>query len=237
MSTAILLVAAIEMVALIWAFWHWLTQKDNLALTFAMTVLLAITLDAFSNGVGRFVGVGETLETLVRFRMIFFFATMPLLIAISILFLGYAGVSWARNKGVIATAIGLVAAVGVYQFFAYRDMALYPSCVFDVVRYVMEVRPDQACRLEDTGLGELALSPVVPISAMALLLTAVALVWITRFWWVALLFLASNLASAVTVQIPQEGMMIYVSYPFDGLLGFMLCFVAIKLYGRQKNTT
>ncbi len=235
MSTAILVMTAVEMVALIWAFRLWLGQRDNLALLLAMIILFSIVFDAFTNGIGRFMGIGEALETLIRFRMTFFFATMLLLIAISVLFLGYAGVGWARNKIIINAVIGLVAAVGVYQFVAYWDMALYPSCVFDVVRYVLEVPPDQACRPEDAGLGEFALSPVVPISAMALLLTAVALVWLTRFWWVTVVFLASNLASAVSVQIPREGIMTYISYPFDGLLGFLLCFVAIKLYARRES--
>lgn len=237
MSTYNLTMATIEMVALIWAFRLWLGQKDNLALFFAMIILFSIVLDAFTNGIGRFMGLGEALETLIRFRMTFYFATMPLLIAISVLFLGYAGIGWARNKVVITTVIGLVAGVSVYQVVAYWDMALYPSCVFDVVRYVLEVHPDQACRPEDAGLGEFALSPVIPISAMFLLLTTITLVWVTRFWWVTLVFLASNLASAVTVQIPREGIMTYISYPFDGLLGFLLCFVAIKLYARRESTS
>jgi|GEM_PF-5911303 len=235
MSNFILVLAAVELAALIWAFRQWLGQKDNLALLFAMIILLSIALDVFSNGIGRFLGLGPALEALIRFRMTFFFATMPLLIAISVLFLGYAGVRWAQNKAVIAGVIALVAAAGVYQFIAYWDMALYPSCVFDVVRYVLEVHPDQACRPEDAGLGEFALSPVVPISAMVLLFTAIILVWLTRFWWVAVLFLASNVASAVSVQIPREGIMTFVSYPFDGVLGFLLCFTAIQLYRRRAR--
>ena len=237
MSALILVMTTIEMAALIWAFRQWLGQKDNLALLLAMIILFSIVFDAFSNGIGRFMGIGDALETLIRVRMTFFFATMPLLIAIAVLFLGYAGIGWARNKIVINTVIGLVAVVGVYQFIAYWDMALYPSCVFDVVRYVLEVHTDQACQPKDAGLGEFALSPVVPISAMLMLLTAITLVWITRFWWVTTVFLASNLASAASVQIPREGIMTYVSYPFDGLLGFLLCFVAIKLYARRENVS
>ena len=237
MSTFNLTMATIELMALIWALRHWLGQRDNLALLFAMIILFSIALDAFTNGIGRFMGWGEALETLIRFRMTLYYATMPLLIAISVLYLGYAGVGWARNKAVITTVIGLVAGVSVYQVIAYWDMALYPSCFNDVVRYVLEVKPGQACRPEDAGLGEFALSPVIPISAMFLLLTTVTLVWVTRFWWVTLVFLASNLASAVTVQIPREGIMTYISYPFDGLLGFLLCFVALKLYARHASTS
>ncbi|NKB44620.1 MAG: hypothetical protein GKS03_10120 [Alphaproteobacteria bacterium] len=237
MSTFNLTMATIELGALIWALQHWLRQKDNLALLFAMAILLSIVFDAFTNGIGRFMGLGEALETLIRFRMTFYYATMPLLIAISVLYLGYAGVGWARNKTVINSVIGLAVSVGAYQVIAYWDMALYPSCVFDVVRYVLEVHPDQACRPEDAGLGEFALSPVVPISAMILLLTTITLVWLTRFWWVTVVFLASNLASAITVQIPRDGILTYISYPFDGLLGFLLCFVAIKLYARRESTS
>lgn len=101
----------------------------------------------------------------------------------------------------------------------------------------MEVRPGQACRSEDVGLGQFALSPVVPISATILLLTSIALVWLTRFWWVALVLLASNLASAMVVQIHVDGVMTYISYPFDALLGFLLCLTAIKLYGRRHGTS
>jgi len=233
MSNFILVLAAIELAVLVWAFRQWMGQKDNLALLFAMIILLSIALDVFSNGIGRFLGLGPTLETLIRFRMTFFFATMPLLIAISVLFLGYAGVGWAQNRTVITGIVALVVALGAYQFIAYWDMALYPSCVFDVVRYVLEVHPDQACQPEDAGLGEFALSPVVPVSAMILLLTAITLVWLTRFWWVAVLFLASNIASAISVQIPRDGIMTFVSYPFDGVLGALLCFTAIQLYRRQ----
>ena len=235
MSNFILVLAAVELSVLVWAFRQWLGQKDNLALLFAMIILLSIALDVFSNGIGRFLGLGPTLETLIRFRMTFFFATMPLLIAISILFLGYAGVRWAQNKAVILSVIALVAATGLYQFAVYWDMALYPSCVFDVVRYVLEVHPEQACRPEEAGLGEFALSPVVPISAMVLLLTAITLVWLTRFWWVAVLFLASNIASAISVQVPRDGIMTFVSYPFDGMLGALLCFTAIRLYRRREQ--
>lgn len=237
MSIFNLAMATLELVALIWAFRCWREQKDNLALLFAMIILFSIAFDAFTNGIGRFMGLGDALETLIRARMTFYYATMPLLIAISVLFLGYAGVAWAQNKTVIMAVIALASGTGLYQVVAYWDMALYPSCVFDVVRYVLEVHPDQACRPEDAGLGEFALSPVVPISAITLLLTTVALVWVTRFWWVILVLLASNLASAVVVQIPREGLMTYVSYPFDGLLGFLLCFVAVKLYTRRETAS
>lgn len=235
MSILILSMAAIEAIAVIWAFRQWLQQRENLALLFAIVVLFAIALDAFSNGIGRFIGLGETLEWLIRFRMTLFFAAMPLLIAISILFLGLAGVGWARRTAVTTAVIVFAFLLGAYQIVAYGDMALYPSCVFDVVRYVLEVRPDQACRPEEAGLGTFDLSPVVPVSAMFLLLTSIALIWLTRFWWVTVVFLLSNIASAISVQIPREGIWTFVSYPFDGLLGFLLCFFAIKLYQRHKQ--
>lgn len=127
MSAFNLVMATIELVALAWAFRQWLGQKENLAPLFAMIILLSIALDAFTNGIGRFMGLGDPLETLIRFRMTFYFATMPLLIAISVLYLGYAGVGWAQNKTVIASVIGLIAAIGAYQVIAYWDMALYQS--------------------------------------------------------------------------------------------------------------
>lgn len=118
MSIVFLSLATIEAAVLAWACRQWQRQKDNVALLLAVIVLLAITLDAFSNGIGRFVGESDTLETLVRFRMIFFFAAMPLLIAISVLFLGYAGVTWARNTILIRAVFGFAVGVSAYQVIA-----------------------------------------------------------------------------------------------------------------------
>lgn len=236
MSYAMLLLAAIDFAVLIWGCRRWLEQRSNLALLLALTILAPIAFDAFTNGIGRFIGLGETLELLIRFRMTWFFFCMPFLVAIAVLLLGYAGFGWARNKSMVFAVLAVVSGVGIYQIFAYWDMELYPSCVFDVQRYVLEVPPDQACKPEDAGLGKFALSPVVPISAMTFLITSVVLAIKTRFAWYTVLLLASNIASAISVQIPRTGYMTYISYPFDGLLGFLIVLVSIQLYRRMQTS-
>jgi hypothetical protein len=235
MSYALLFLAAVDFAALIWGVRQWLKQPQNYALLLSLTILFPIAFDAFSNGVGRFLGEGEVLELLVRFRMTWFYFSMPFLIPIGVFMLNYAGVGWTRVKGVTLGAFLLGAGLGSYQIIAYWDMALYPSCVFDIVRYVLEVPASQACRPEDAGLGEFALSPIVPVSAIFLMLTSFTLIWKTRFAWYAALFTASNIASAISVQIPREGYMTYVSYPFDGLLGFLLILTSIELYKRRQD--
>ncbi len=232
MSVAMLTLAAIEFAALIWLARQWFGQTSNLALLLGLTILFPIAFDAFSNGIGRFMGHGDALETLIRFRMTWYYFCMPFLVPIAVLLLGYAGFAWARNKAVILGVLAAAIATGVYQIIAYWDMALYPACIFDMKRYVLEVYPDQACRPDDVGRGDFALSPVVPIAAMVLLLTSFVLVWKTKFYWVTILFVLSNIASAIVVQLPHKGMMTFISYPFDGVLGFLICFTAMKLYQR-----
>ena len=234
MSYALLALAALDFVALLWGIRQWLAQKSNLALFLALTIMAPIAFDAFTNGIGRFIGFGETLELIIRFRMTWFYFCMPFLMAIAVLLMGYAGIGWARKPAVVTGVMVMVIGLGVYQIIAYWDMDLYPSCVFDIQRYVLEVPPDQACNPEDVGLGEFALSPDVPVSAMAFLLTSFVLVWKTRFAWYTLLLMASNVASAVSVQIPRTGYMTYISYPFDGLLGFLIILVSIQLYQRMR---
>ena len=233
MSYVMLSLATLEVIALVWAMRQWFSQKGNLALFLALTILLAIAFDAFTNGIGRFMGHGEALETLIRLRMIWYYLTMPFLEPIAVLLLGYAGVSWERHTGVILVVTVVAVAVGLYQIVAYWDMQLYPSCIADIERYVLKVFPDQACRPEDVGLGDFKLSPVVPVSAMIFLLSSFVLVWKTQLYWVTVLLAVSNVVSAVVVQLPHEGLMTFISYPFDGVLGFLICLASIKLYERR----
>ncbi len=235
MSYALLVLAAVDFAGLIWGFRAWLREKSNLALLLALTILFPIAFDAFTNGIGRFIGFGESLELLIRFRMTWYFFCMPFLIAIAVLLVGYAGVGWARSKAIFSAVLAAVICIAIYQIIAYWDMALYPSCVFDIERYVLEVPPSQACQPEDAGLGEFALSPFVPISAMSFLLATIVIVWKTRFAWYTVLLLASNIASAITVQIPRIGYMTFISYPFDGLLGLLIVLASIKLFERMQN--
>ena len=235
MSYALLALAAVDLAALIWGIRQWLLAKSNLALFLALTIMAPIAFDAFTNGIGRFMGFGEALELLIRFRMTWFYFCMPFLMAIAVLLMGYAGFGWARSGVVVITVMTIVIGLGAYQIIAYWDMNLYPSCVFDIQRYVLEVPPDQACNPEDAGLGEFALSPIVPISAMAFLLSCFVLVWKTRFAWYTVLLLAANIASAISIQIPRTGYMTYISYPFDGLLGFLIILASIQLYRRMQD--
>ena len=236
MSYALLSLAAIEFVALIWAFRQWLNAPKNYALLLSLTILFPVSFDALTNGIGGNLGEGDLLELLIRFRLTWFYFSMPFLIPIAVLLMNYADIGWSRAKGVTFGAFLLAVAVGSYQIYAYRDMPLYPSCVFDVVRYVLSVPMDQACRPGEAGLGDPALSPVVPISAMFLLLTSIVLVWKTRFNWVLVLLLASNMALVIVVQIPREGYLTFISYPFDGLLAFMLTLTSVHLYGNRDTS-
>ena len=83
MSYALLALAAIEFAALIWGAGQWLKEKSNLALLLALTILFPIAFDSFTNGIGRFIGFGDSLELLIRFRMTWFYFCMPFLIAMA----------------------------------------------------------------------------------------------------------------------------------------------------------
>ena len=70
---------------------------------------------------------------------------------------------------------------------------------------------------------------------MFLLISSFVLVWKTRFAWITVALAASNIASAISVQIPRTGLMTYISYPFDGLLGFLLVLTSILLFRRRAE--
>lgn len=232
MSYFMLAVALVEGAVLIWAFRRWMHQPRNFSLLLSITILLPVTVDAFLNGAGRWIGTGPTLEFLTRARMNWFFFAMPFLLMISILLLNYAGVAWARAKGVVPAAFVVILSLGVYQIINNWQMELYPSCVFDVVRYVMYVPPDQACTPEQAGLGAFSLPIVVSIASFVLLFTSLTIWWKTGWPWLAV----AQILLLVAVSIPRAGYLTFVSYPFDGILSAMLVLTSIHLFARRADT-
>ena len=231
MSFFMLAVALLEGIILIWASKRWTSQPGNLSLLLSLTILLPVTVDALLNGAGRWIGTGPTLELLTRARMNWFFFAMPFLLMISVLLLNYAGVAWAKAKGVTLATFVLVASLGTYQVINNWHIELYPSCVFDVVRYVMYVPPDQACSPDQAGLGTFSLPIIVSIASFALLFTSLTIWWKTGWPWLAL----AQILLLAAVSVPRTGYLTFVSYPFDGFLSAMLVLTSIHLFARRAE--
>ncbi len=226
MSYFMLALATADFVLFIWAFQRWTKTPGNIALLLSLAIILPVGLDALLVGAGRWMGAGPELEYITRIRFTLFIVVMPLLILISVLLLRYADIAWTRRGEILPlVTIGVIAA-SIFGANGAWEKDFYPSCVFDVVRYVMLVPEGQACASSVAGQGQFSLPIIVPLSSVAVLITGGLLLWKHRWPWL----LITQIMLMVAVAIPPSATTIFVSYPFDAMLSAALAISAIRFF-------
>lgn len=229
-SYLLVILTAIDVALLVWAWRVWLRDRANLALLTQAVLLLLLWFDVLTVATGRWIGPGATLEMMSRIRFTWFYLTMPLLLIGVIALARQANFAWAKSKVVLGLAF--VAAIIFIALEVPRAWMAdyYTACFADTLRYVGKVPVGQACAGSVEAQGQGAFSPAIPIIFLSVTGIGV-LLWVRRGWpWLAisaLLFMAST-------AIPASRVGPFLTYPLDTLMTAAFVWAAITFKPQRE---
>ncbi len=223
MSLFMLILGLAEFLLFIWILLQWRRQPGNIVLGLIAIIAFSVGLDSFLTGFGHWLGFGQTLESLTRFRAVCALFSLSLMPLVCALILRSAGVTWLSFRALLVPLTLLLIAAGLYEAYRVGTADWYRSCVLDVQRYVMKVPSNQACSPDEAGLGAFSMPPVVMLGSFLVLLSGIFLWWRRSWPWLAM----SSVALFAALAVPREGYFSFFAYPFDGLLTATLAITAI----------
>jgi len=222
MYSGIMLVLAVAHAAVAVAVFRRWRASGNGLLLLVLLALLAAVWDTAIVGLGRRLGPGALLEQLSGLRFIAMYVTLPLLLFVFATISRRAGLVWARHDWAHgAFCIAAVAVLFWHLTLVDQLMQVYPACWQDTLRYVLSVRPEQACTAGQPGIGATAPFPWAALVIFLLFLgLGIALLMRERWPWLA----AGILAGIGLMSLPPA-----VAGPVSGFAGEALCLWAVAL--------
>lgn len=179
-SAIFLLLAAAELVLLIWVYRQW-RRLGSWPLALLVVPLALQWADAGIIGLGRAIGEGETLLALNQTRFFWHIFTLPILLISLGSLLRLADFPGARHRG-FQTAFCLAAVVGWVSAWPWWPTAdFHPACYLDTLRYVNLVAAGQQCH-PGQALGASSGFPVLGLAVILVEIAAGAWLWWRRQW-------------------------------------------------------
>lgn len=202
-------------------FRRWRTSGNGL-LFLVLLSLLAATWDTAIVGAGRHLGEGLLLERLSGLRFVGMYLALPLLLFVFATISRRAGLVWARHDWAHgAFCIAAVAILGWHVTMIDDLMRVYPACWQDTLRYVLSVRPEQACVPGQPGIGVQAPFPWAAVMIFLLFLALGVALVIRHAWpWLAI----GILAGIGLMNLPAA-----IAGPLAGFAGEAICLWAVAL--------
>ena len=181
-SFVMILLAIADTVLLVWTVRRWREFRHPVlgVLTF---LILALPYDTALVGVGRWIGVGEQLESLSGPRFTLFALSVPLILIINASLAKLAGFRWAQPRWFVGSVCLLATRLLVLswrQILFFPE--LYPACWGDTLRYVPSVAPTQICTTGQAGVSLPGTLPVSAILALPSMVVLGAALWWRRRW-------------------------------------------------------
>ncbi len=162
-------------------------KRTGLAIAAALFIpQFGLVYDNAMVGLGRFIGLGPTLEALSwpRFWIHWLFGAWLIIACGSILRL--AGFEWVKSKAVMAGFCILTVILMIYDLPYFWTQSLYPVCELDLVRYSTVATPDKFC-FPDQVASPRGSPPIPSIITCLVVIASGAAVWIKRgFPWMCL---------------------------------------------------
>lgn len=232
-SALLLVLTAANLGVLLWTFRQWQLTRSGLVL-FVLLPLVALPYESLVVGLGRWIGVGQTLRDLSGPPLAWWYLTLPLSLFAFATLCRRVGFAWARidwgHGGVCLFATLLV----VLQLPRIRTIkALYPACWQDTLRYVRSVPVAEACDAGQAGIHVPVPSDWVPWVVFGLFAACGVGLLRHRQWpWLA----AGMLPGLVLLLLPPA-----LVGPVPAYFGKAFCFwsmaVTMVHYGRLYPPT
>lgn len=229
-SILLLVLTAVDVALLVWAWRVWLTDRANTALLTQAILLLLLWFDALTVAIGGWMGAGPALELMNRIRFTWFYLTMPLLLIGVVALARQADFTWAQSRMWMIGAC-ILAVVFVALEVPHAIMAEYhTACFADTLRYVGKVPVGQACVAGEEGMGQGSFSPAIPLIFLCVSTMGI-LMWVARGWpWLGLSALLFMLSTAV----PSSLVGPFLTYPLDTLMTAAFVWTAIRFSGSAR---
>ena len=202
-------------------FRRWRTSGNGL-LFLVLLALLAAAWDTGIVGAGRFIGQGPRLEQLSGLRFLGMYLALPPLLIVFATLSRREGLPWARHDWAHgAFCLAAVAVLGWHISLAGQLVQVYPACWQDTLRYVLSVRPEQACVPGQPGIGASAPFPWAAVLIFLLFLGLGVALAIRRAWpWLAI----GILAGIGLMSLPPG-----IAGPVAGFAGEAICLWVVAL--------
>jgi hypothetical protein len=171
---------------LLWTFRQWQLTRSAL-MFFVLLPLAALPYDSLIAGLGRWIGIGDTLRDLSGVPLAWWYLTLPLSLFAFATLCRRVGFAWARiDWGHGAVCIAAVLMV-VYQMPRILTIkALYPACWQDTLRYVPSVLRAEACDAGQAGIHVPSVPSYVPWIVFGLFAAGGIGLWRRKGWpWLA----------------------------------------------------
>jgi hypothetical protein len=180
--------------------WLWRTYRaTGAAIAIALFIpQFGLIYDNAAVVVGRFIGIGPTLEAISwpRFWIHWLFGTWLIIAAGSVLRM--AGIGWAQSRAVMAAFCLLTVGLMIYDLPHFWRESLYAVCEFDLVRYSTAVKAGTGCLAGQAAVKASAPLPSI-ITCFVVIGAGLVLMIKRRFPWMFMGGVLMLLSAAIPI--------------------------------------